>query len=161
MLLIHCKLIAYAEVHLECIAHGIKSAVTTCLNNALLLTLLDCHCSPDSVLLLEMALRNREYIRLTDIVILKYLIHNRRCKFLVLAVRNTLHKIAYLLLHLIRNGNTEVLLKDVGYTALTRLAVDTDDIRLVLSSDVHRVDRKIWDSPLPVRLSLLPPVHAL
>ena len=86
MLLVYGKLIAYAKIHLKCVAHRIKTSVSTRLDNAFLLALLYCDSRPDSVLLLEVALRNREHIRLSYVIIFEYLIYNRRCKLLVLAV---------------------------------------------------------------------------
>ena len=52
------------------------------------------------------------------------------------------------------------LLQDVVYAAFSRLAVNTDDVGIVFSSHILRIDRKIRDRPF-VTLLLLSPCHPL
>ena len=75
-------------------------------------------------------------------------------------VGNVLHQIAYLFSHGLRNVVAIVGFQDISYTALARLAVDPDDVRLVNPIDIMRVDRYVRHIPL-VGSEFLSVVHAL
>src|SRR5699024_522239 len=60
--------------------------------------------------------------------------------------------------HLGRQVQTVLGLQDISHTALAGLAVDTDNICVIISSQVCRINGKIWHSPM-IRLFLLQPVH--
>ena len=75
-------------------------------------------------------------------------------------VGNALDSIAEVLTHLRRHIYAEHLLHDVADTALAGLGVDTNNIALVFSADIHGVDGKIRNVPV-LGILFLSPLHAL
>ena len=67
--------------------------------------------------------------------------------------------IAHSLAHLRRQIQAVFRLQNIADTALSRLAVDADDVCIVVSSDIGRIDRQIRNGP-GIRCFLLDPVHA-
>ena len=54
-----------------------------------------------------------------------------------------LYQITEFFTHLLWKRNTEVLLQDIVHTTLTGLAVNSDNIGLISSSHIHRINRQI------------------
>ena len=77
----------------------------------------------------------------------------------MLLVGYLFHRVADLLAHLLRDRKREVLLQDIADSTLSGLAVDTDNIRVVRSSDINRINRQIWNCP-GCELLILPPSHS-
>ena len=66
-----------------------------------------------------------------------------RRQLAVLLVGNVLYRIAHNLAELCRQRNTVLLFKEEADTALAALAVDTDNVAVVLSADILGVDRQV------------------
>ena len=54
-----------------------------------------------------------------------------------------LYQITEFFTHLLWKRNTEVLLQDIVHTTLTGLAVNSDNIGLISSSHIHRINWQI------------------
>ena len=108
-----------------------------------------------------MTLRNVKDLSLIHIAVLKDPVNICRCQLTVLPVRNSLHQVTNLFLHLIRQCNTKIMLKDIGNTTLSGLAVNTDNIRFILSSNILRIDRQIRHIPFAIAPAFVPPCHTL
>ena len=78
----------------------------------------------------------------------------------MLLIGNVLYCVANLLTKLSRQDNTELLFQQIADTALSALAVDTDNISVVLSAYVLGVYWQVWNIPA-VCLSLVTPLHTL
>ena len=100
--------------------------------------------------------------RIADIHIIlhKDLFDLVRTQFLLLVIRHALHHIAYILAHLRRKIEAELLLHDEADPALAGLAVDTDHISIVLSSHILRIERKIRNRP-QIGIPVCPVFHTL
>ena len=158
MLLVISQLIADIEILLDRITYCIQTSVTGSCHNSCVAAMLDrCVCN-NTVSLFEMALINSKYALCIDIVIVKDLIYPFRCQLFVCSVRYTLYKVSYFLTHLLWKVDTIALFQDVVHAALTRLAVDTDNIRIILSSHILRIDRQIRNSPF-LALTCISPCH--
>ena len=75
-------------------------------------------------------------------------------------IRHVFHQISHFLAHLLRKVDPMTLLQDIVDAALTGLAVDTDHIRIVSSSHILRIDRKVRNRPC-IAFLLLSPGHSL
>ncbi len=71
-----------------------------------------------------------------------------------------LDHVADFLSHLLWNGISEVLFQDICDAALAGLAVYPDDIGLVFSSHILRIDEQVWHGPCSEDLFLMP-LHSL
>ena len=111
MFLINRKLVADAEKQLHGVAYGVQASVARRFNNPSFPVLLNGHLGGNTVLLLfKMTLGNVENLPLVNIIILKYPVYILGDKLLMPLVGNTFHQISHFLLHLIRQGNTKILL---------------------------------------------------
>ena len=81
------------------------------------------------------------------IFIIEYLMYLIRVKLFVKVVRDVLYTIAKVLAHILRKDIAEPLFHKKADSALARLAVDSDDIALVFSSEVFQVNRKVRNCP--------------
>ena len=68
-------------------------------------------------------------------------------QLLMLFVGYSFCSISHSLPHLCRQIQSIILLEDIAYAALSGLAVNTDNICLIMSADVRRIDRKIRHCP--------------
>ena len=66
----------------------------------------------------------------------------------MLFIADALHEIADLLTHVDRKLIAIIFFQHVGDAALARLRIDADDVGLIHSADVARVDRQVWHGPL-------------
>ena len=94
------------------------------------------------------------------IVIFENPIYPIRCQLLVCFVGYIFDKITHFFPHLLRKVDSKALLQDIVDTALAGLTVDTDHIRIVLSSDIFWIDRKIRNGPMRAVL-FFSPIHSL
>ena len=78
----------------------------------------------------------------------------------MLLIGYALHKIADLFTHRLRQCDTEVLLESVVYAALSGLRVDADDIGVIGTADILRIDGQVRNAP-HIGLSVLTPLHSL
>ena len=103
-----------------------------------------------------------ELVRRIDVnvLILEDLVDLIRHEFLVLVVGNAFDTVTEVLAHLLRHVDAVFLLHDEADAALAGLAVDADDVAVVLAADILRVDVEVRQRPL-VRILLFLPVHAL
>ena len=83
-----------------------------------------------------------------------------RMKFFMAVIGNSFCCISHSFAHFWRQVQTIFCLKNISDSTLTRLAVDTDNISIVVSSDIGRVDRQIRNRPA-ARIFFFSPVHAL
>ena len=83
-----------------------------------------------------------------------------RMKLFMLVIRNSFCGISHCLTHFRRKVKTEFGLKDISYAAFTGLAVDADNICVIISSHICRIDRKIRNIPV-IRILVISPVHTL
>ena len=81
-------------------------------------------------------------------------------KLLMSAIGNALDEVAEIFAHLLRQIKPEFLLQEIADAALARLAVDADDVAVVLAPDIFRIDIKVRHIP-ELRMLLLAPLHAL
>ena len=84
-----------------------------------------------------------------------------RFELFVHMVGNVLGGVAHSLAHLGRQIQAEILLQNIADAALSGLTVDTDNVCLVLSSDILWIQRKIGNSPFSGVPMLVPDLHAL
>ena len=70
-----------------------------------------------------------------------------RCQFFVFLVGYVFYQVAKFLFHHIRQRNTEALFQNIAYAAFPGLAVDTDNIRIVGTAHIFRIDWQIWHRP--------------
>ena len=63
-------------------------------------------------------------------------------------IRDLLHRVTHFLSHLLRQHDRVILLEHIRDAALAGLAVDADDVRIVGSRDVLRIDGQIRHGPL-------------
>ena len=122
--------------------------------------MLNCCICHNSIFLTEMTLTDLENWLTGNIVILKNLINNCRCQFLMRLIRNILNSIANLLAHIFRKTQTKVSAQYIAYAALSRLTVNTNNIWIISTSYILRVNWKIRNIPL-FTLSSFSPCHAL
>ena len=80
-------------------------------------------------------------------------------KLFVKVIGNTFGCVAHCLTHFRRKVQAVFGLQDVAYAAFTGLAVDTDNVCIVVAANIGRVDRQIRNGPA-VRVFFLDPVHA-
>ena len=143
MFLICHKIIFQTEMTLHRIADCIQTAISGGNNNALLLIVRSGYLCDNSIMLFEMYLVDPVRYRNILEFFLEQLENFVRRKLLLAQVGGILRNIAHRLTHLLRKLQAIVLLKDITHTALAGLAVDPDDIRVVGSSDIGRIDRQI------------------
>ena len=161
MLLINGKFIADAKITLNGVADRIQTPVAAGVYHAADAVLLNRHFRLNAVHLPEMTFRHRKHIAAVDVLILENLMDFRRGQLLVPFIGDALNQIPHFFLHPIRQIDPEVLLQNKGHAALAGLAVDADDVGLVLASHIPGVDGKIGHFPAFFALSFFPPGHAL
>ena len=94
------------------------------------------------------------------IVLVEDAVHFFRRQFGMRVVGNVLGSVAQLFAHLRGQHVTEVLLQNVANAALARLAVDTNDVGLVMAAHIGGVDRQVRRGPV-LGVVLLAPLQAL
>ena len=161
MLLISFQCVFQFVSFLQRIAYRIQTTISGSLCNDGFST--ECRSNPcyDAVfLLLEM--------NLIDAVWFNHIFEGRfeqtedlvRMKLFVLVIGHCFGCIAHSLAHFRRKVQAKLCLQYIAYTALSGLAVDTDNICVVVSSHICRIDRQIRNSPV-LQISVLSPVHTL
>ena len=98
-------------------------------------------------------------IRNIEIAIPEYFIYFFRLQFTMSCIRYILDGIAKVFTHLWRQRNTILLLENIANSTFAALAVDTNDIRVIGTADVMRVNDDIRYRP-PVFIPLLTIGHA-
>ena len=73
-------------------------------------------------------------------------------------VRNLLYSVSDFFTHCNRHRDGEILFQNITDSTLSRLAVDTDNITVVSSSHIHRINWKIWNGPC-LKLLFFSPRH--
>ena len=81
-----------------------------------------------------------------------------RHQFFVCMIGNRFCCIAHSLSHLWRQIQTILCLQNISYSTLTGLAIDTDHIRIIISSYICRINRQIWNCPV-IRIFFFDPFH--
>ena len=137
VLLICDKGIFQTKLLLNSIGNCVQTAVAHCFAGHGLSVLVDGNTCCDAVLLYKMNLVYLEVCLDIYVLIEEYLLDLGRHKLLVSMVGNALDSIAEVLTHLRRHIYAEHLLHDVADTALAGLGVDTNNIALVFSADIH------------------------
>ena len=151
---------------LKRIADSVKTSIADCLEFVFFISYTHFNFNNHTIVRLEIrclpegGIRYIYRIEHIDIFLCKRLIYFNRRKLLVLSVGNILYHISDFFSHLLRYCISEVLFQNICYTALAGLAVDSDNIRLVFSSHILRIDRQIRHSPF-VQLLVLSPFHTL
>ena len=145
--LVNRQLIAYAKILLNDIADGIQTSVSVGIHHRFFISAGNGCLRHNSVYLCKMCLLNLEVRHIVDVTVFKNLIYPLWRKLLVFLVRHLFYRISNLFTHFLRNGNSKVLFQNIVDTAFTRLAVDTNNIRIIGSAHIHRVNRQIWHTP--------------
>src|SRR5699024_7525075 len=91
-------------------------------------------------------------------MILEDPVYKIRSELFVRFVGNVFDKISDLFLHLLREADSEALLQDIVHAALSGLAVDSDDVGVISSSNILRIDRKVRNGPL-IAVMFFSPCH--
>ena len=143
MLFIGHKVVLQAEMLLHCVADCVQTSVTRCHDHACLAAAGCRYLCNDTIMLLEVYFL--DLVRLGDVLegILENLEDFFRLQFLVQLVGYAFCRIAHRLAHLLRKLQSIVLLQNIADAALSGLAVDPDDIRIVGATDIGRVDRQV------------------
>ena len=142
------------------VAHCIQTSVSDSCDLEIVVIVMDgCLCN-NAVLLFEVALIHSKYRFCIDVVIFKYTINQIRRKLFMRFVGYVFDKISDFFPHFFRKADAETLLQDIVYTAFSGLAVDTDNVGIVSSSHILRIDRKIGNAPC-IQIMLFSPGHSL
>ena len=115
--------------------------------------------NPLIIFLNKMRAYDIQRIRNIEIAIPEYFIYFFRLQFTMSCIRYILDGIAKVFTHLWRQRNTILLLENIANSTLAALAVDTNDIRVIGTADVMRVNDDIRYRP-PVFVTLFPIGHA-
>ena len=102
----------------------------------------------NTIFLFEVAFIDREDSFVIYIMIFKNVVYPVRSQLLVCFIGYIFYHVADFFTHFFRNADAKVLLQNVAYTAFSWLAVDTDNIFIVSSSDVLRIDWQIRYGPV-------------
>ena len=148
VLLIGGELIADPEVLLDRVADGVQTAVPVGVHDRPAVSRGDRRLRHDAVHLAKMAFGNSEVRRVVHVAVRKHFVHRLRRQLAVRLVRDLFHRITDLLPHLLGKDNGKILLEHIGDAALTGLAVDADDIRIVGPGDVLGIDGQVGHGPL-------------
>ena len=159
MLFVYRQLISNAKVCLDRVADCIQTSVTHSGNTSGSSALIDSHFCLNTVLLLEVTLRNIEDAAGINIIFLEDRIDLLGKQFLMTSVGNTLYQVADFFLHGCRQRETKLLLQYECYAALTGYAVDTDNIGFVLSSHICGIDGQVRNIPALAGPAFLLPCH--
>ena len=149
------------QVGLERVADRVQAAVALRGEHLLLLAAVEHRNGRnDAVLLLEVRLHHVQRVKEVDVGFHKDGQYIVALHLPVLAVGNALDGVPEVLAHARGQVVAVAALQHVADAALARLAVDADDVALVLPADVRRVDGQIRHRP-PLGRVLLAPAHAL
>ena len=159
MLLIGLQCIFQLVSFLQCVADCIQTTISGSLCDDGFST--ECRsypCYNAAVFLLEM--------NLIDAVRLNHIFESRfeqaedliRMKLFMFVIRYCFCRIAHSFTHFRRKIQAEFRLQNISYTTFSRLAVDADDICIVVSSNICRIDRQIRYCPV-LKVAVLSPVH--
>ena len=158
MLLISGQFISNSKILLNRVTDRIQTSITIGIYNRLFLSILNrCLCH-NAIILTEMTLGNLEVWSIMNVIVLENLVNPLWRQLFVFLVGYLFHSVTNFLAHLLRHGNRKVLFQYVTDSTLTGLAVDTDNIGIVRSANIHRIDWKIWNCPC-VKLLLFSPRH--
>ena len=117
-----------------------------------------CECAALVLLVCDLAFF--EVHRLFSVqVVCTELVHDLLRSYLALLLCNLLDNVSKLFVHSLRKTESVEGIHDEGYAALAGLAVDADN-RLVLASDITRIDRQVRNLPDAIG-SLLKRLHTL
>ena len=131
VLLVSGEFIADSVILLDRIADRVQTSVTVRVYNSPVVPCGDRRLCHNAVHLAEMAFRDRKVRRVVHISVCEDLVNSLWRKFAVCLVRNLLHGVTDFLSHLLRQHYCIVLPQHISYAALSGLAVDADDIRIV------------------------------
>ena len=160
MLFIGGELVADAKILFNCIADRIQPSISHSIDNRFLITAVNGHFCHNSIYLLKMTLFNLKIRGWIQVMIGKYLIYPLGREFLMLLVGYLFHHVSDLFPHRLWEGYAKILLQYIIHTALTRLAVDADYIRIIRASDILRIDWKIRYTPF-FQIFVFTPLHSL
>src|SRR5699024_5292068 len=160
VLLIGYQIVLETVTFLQRVADCSQTAVSSCVSNLFLSLIFRMHLGGNAIQLFEMYLCN--VVRRCEALefLFEKLENLLGHQLLVLVIRFILGRIAHGFTHLGRKIQSEVVLQDVAYAAFSRLAVDTDHVRVVFAVYIGRIDRQIRNGPM-LRVVLLPVMHSL
>ena len=159
MLLIGLQCIFQLVSFLQCVADCIQTTVSGSLcDNGFSTECRSYPCYNAAVFLLEM--------NLIDAVRLNHVLESRfeqtedfiRMKLFVLVIGYCFRCIAHSLTHFRRKVQAEFCLQNISYAAFSGLAVDTDNICIIVSSHICRIDRQIRHCPV-FQIAVFSPMH--
>ncbi|CDB00877.1 unknown [Lachnospiraceae bacterium CAG:215] len=156
MFFIYSKFIIDIKIMFQRIADRIQTSVSNTGDRALLSGMCDRRLRHDPIVLCEMTFLDRKHRLRIDIMIFKNMVYPFRTQLLVCFIRHVFHEITDLFFHLLRQTDSEILFQDIVDAALSGLTVDTDHIRIIGSSHVLWIDRKIRDRPFFTRFLFSP-----
>ena len=132
----------------KCITYSIKTTITTRFYYCCLSISLNCNFCLDTINLLEMDFWNLEYRCELLITPLKYLKNLICCKFLMVNIRYIFNSITKVFSHSLWNNHSIIMLKNISNSALTWLAVNSDYVWVICTSNIFWINWKIWNCPL-------------
>ncbi len=160
MLLIYLQGIFQLVCFLQCVAYRVKTTVSSgfCCNGPAVKCGGNLSCD-SALFLLEMNFVDA--VRLYHVLesFLKQVKNLIRVKLFVKVIGNTFGCVAHCLTHFRRKVQAVFGLQDVAYASFTGLAVDTDNVCVIVTSNIGWVDWQIGNGPA-VRVFFLDPVHA-
>ena len=147
MLLIDLEVEVESVILLQCICDGVQTAVSGSHDFLRFPLVLRGDRGDDSVVLLEVHLRNA--VRTVDVfeAVDEQLEDLVRCKLSVFVVGFGLDRVADSLAHKLRQPEPEVMFQDKCDSALSGLAVDADHVSVIVAADVGRINRNIRHGP--------------
>ena len=95
-----------------------------------------------------------------NVLVREYVKHLCGRELLVRVIGYALDRVSNSLAHLGRKHVTKIMLEQISYAALAGLRIDADNVGLVFSSNVLRIDRKIRNGPIAAGV-ILAPLHSL
>ena len=142
------------------IADGIKSSVAGIGSGNVFAVVIEGNGSLDTAALNEMGLNDINGRSNIHIMLFEYCVNLIRQQLLVFVVGNALDQITNSFTHFLRQIVAESGLEYITDTAFSGLAVDTDNVCGIFSSNVLRVDGQVRNGPV-IGMTFLTPFHAL
>ena len=110
MFFIGRKFVADTEELLDCVAHGVQTTVSVCIDDGLLSAKVNFCLCHNTIILLEMARIDCKVRHFVHIVFFKDLVYPLWRKFFVFFIRYLFHCISDFFFHCLRQRNGEILL---------------------------------------------------
>ena len=145
---------------LQCIADCIQASVSGCLCSNSLSVKGRCYlCRNASIFLLEMHFIDTIWFYNILKCRFKQIKDFIWMEFFMTVIGNSFCCIPHSFTHLRWQVQAVFCFQDIANSTFTRLTVDTNNICIVISSNISRIDRQIWYRPA-IRIFFISPVHS-